>query len=182
MDFFIECTRFEPTVSFAFRTNVRDQGFSPSAAGGGRSEGGKLAAVKIARRSKPQKRFWAPQVYAMGSAALHLSFGQAFALLFLFSARFSWDFYVPQICAFRSRTSAVTHAIFPFSSFRQQSLAHSPTKKNKRCGHLTDTPTLSRQNNRSLHRPAPIMRAGLFSFYNNHYLPTTSPILLCEII
>ena len=56
-----------PMASFASRTNVRDQGFSPSAAGGRRSEGGKLAAVKIARRSKPQKRFWAPQVLAMGS-------------------------------------------------------------------------------------------------------------------
>ena len=70
VDFFIECTRFEPTASFAARTNVRDQGFSPSASCGRCSEGGKLAAVKIARRSKPQKRFWAPQVYAMGSSSL----------------------------------------------------------------------------------------------------------------
>ena len=33
---------------------------------------------------------------------------------FPFSARFSWDFCDPQICAFRSRTSAVTHTIFIF--------------------------------------------------------------------
>ena len=82
---------------------------------------------------------------------------------FPFSARFSWNFCAPQICAFWSRTSAVTHWVFPFCLFANKVLLILQ-RKNKRCGHLPDTSTHSHQNNRFLHRPASIPEAGLFSF------------------
>ncbi len=166
-------------ATFAARTNVRDQGFSSSAAGGGRSEDGKLAAVKIARRSKPRKRFWAPQVLSHGfvfyTPLLRTGIRPVFSF---FSKVFLGFLRSANMCVPEPYECRDTHNIYPFVFSPTKSCRSSDARIN--VADTSPTPRhRSHKSNRSNSALLPSRRQGFFHFkegvlpYANPHIPFT---------